>query len=1046
MENIDQQEFRRLIDELNELNRNLRNSKGQVADADPAAAIKQAAKDFDKSSRGIINAIALLSAKIETSGRLRQSDIKETKRKEKQELDKFTNSVERATDAQLSHIDAVREAEQAADAEAHARRKREAAEAEAARRTTLTAKERAEEDKARRKRVQAEEDADLRKQLLDGVKNRNLRIQERTEAKNWGANFWEQMSRGGDATEMFKNKMGDGIAGMVTSLGGGNAALVGVTTGLKGMGAAVDGVTKGIMNYASALYRGERGFTASAKAMTETAKPMLEFVDMLGNIISFASMFVPGKLIMKGAVLLGGQLVKLAGKAGEAALKLNELQSEQLDKTMKAFRDISTVGADTAGGLDDVFDGMQKLGLTTAEIEQFTEVIVKGSKNLAMFGNDVAQGRSKFQDTANALMKSGLGVELERLGMTTKEQTRATMNYMALQARLGTLQNKSVAQLAQESQAYAKEMTALARLTGQSREEAEEARALAYAEDQFAAAKALAEKQGDTDYKQQLENAELIFQMLNSQGRREEGLEVLRLASSRGAATSDRQRGLMLSGYGEAITAGSRQEALEKLGLGLGRAEEQFGGIAPFVPSGEMPYKFAAEQKTRNLLANKNFDEIIAGVQAQSKEVSDRTQARIDTERTQKEMAQKLDSAAFKLVDVAKIHEAAAENLNKAADKLIEWTGSQQSTSVAGGGFTTGGKAPPAPRQAIAPTTAPSPREATETRQKAEAAEQSARDKLQQARQGGAPREDIRRLRTEQQEASRQAERARAAEAHQQKKSGQAGIMGMPPTGRAVGAAPVQAPGTTNTNMSSADISKIFTFGNDSGSRENFDQLNEGFKAKLIAAATEFNSATGQKIIINSAYRSYEDQKKLWDESIAAGREGKTAQGRPIARPGSNNAHTQGIAVDIQNWQMAESFLNKHGLDNPIRDDDVHFMKYGGIVDAKLGGTRALLAEAGMNEAVVPLPDGRNIPVSLNIENLVNKMQLKQVDFSNDLSQTLKDTFTNLVTNVTNQNSGTDTNDLAKQISKMNEKLTDMLDVLNSSKDIQGNLLSYSMN
>ena len=38
----------------------------------------------------------------------------------------------------------------------------------------------------------------------------------------------------------------------------------------------------------------------------------------------------------------------------------------------------------------------------------------------------------------------------------------------------------------------------------------------------------------------------------------------------------------------------------------------------------------------------------------------------------------------------------------------------------------------------------------------------------------------------------------------------------------------------------------------------------------------------------------------------------------------------------------------------------------GGIIKPTRGGTLATLAEAGMAEAAVPLPDGRSIPVSFN--------------------------------------------------------------------------------
>jgi hypothetical protein len=46
--------------------------------------------------------------------------------------------------------------------------------------------------------------------------------------------------------------------------------------------------------------------------------------------------------------------------------------------------------------------------------------------------------------------------------------------------------------------------------------------------------------------------------------------------------------------------------------------------------------------------------------------------------------------------------------------------------------------------------------------------------------------------------------------------------------------------------------------------------------------------------------------------------------------------------------------------------EDVLKLAGGGIVRASSGGTSALLAEGGLNEAVVPLPDGKSIPLKMS--------------------------------------------------------------------------------
>jgi hypothetical protein len=85
----------------------------------------------------------------------------------------------------------------------------------------------------------------------------------------------------------------------------------------------------------------------------------------------------------------------------------------------------------------------------------------------------------------------------------------------------------------------------------------------------------------------------------------------------------------------------------------------------------------------------------------------------------------------------------------------------------------------------------------------------------------------------------------------------------------------------------------------------------------------------------------------------------------PIARPGSS-PHERGIAVDINEYrdQLAVQALNRAGLFQRVPGDPVHFsLARGGIASGPDSGYPATLHG---DEAVVPLPDGRTIPVSVN--------------------------------------------------------------------------------
>ena len=149
------------------------------------------------------------------------------------------------------------------------------------------------------------------------------------------------------------------------------------------------------------------------------------------------------------------------------------------------------------------------------------------------------------------------------------------------------------------------------------------------------------------------------------------------------------------------------------------------------------------------------------------------------------------------------------------------------------------------------------------------------------------------------------------------------------------------AKGTTANEAPSTSSNDVLVFGSRSGSKSNFEALVSGFKDRVIAAAQAFNAATGKKIVINSAKRDSEDQQRLWDESVKAGRPGISPTGMPIGKPGTSK-HERGLAVDIQNYKdpAAIAAMNKQGLFQTVPRDPVHFTaaKTGGMFSGPSDG------------------------------------------------------------------------------------------------------------
>jgi hypothetical protein len=151
----------------------------------------------------------------------------------------------------------------------------------------------------------------------------------------------------------------------------------------------------------------------------------------------------------------------------------------------------------------------------------------------------------------------------------------------------------------------------------------------------------------------------------------------------------------------------------------------------------------------------------------------------------------------------------------------------------------------------------------------------------------------------------------------------------------------------------------VLEFSGASGSRENFDGLSGDMKGALLSAGQQYFEQTGQKLKMNSGFRSPEKQKEMYKKTVEAGTPGVGEGGMPVAQPGSS-LHETGQAVDIQNYMdpKAVAALNSAGLRQTVPKDPVHFQLQaadGGVFSGPDSGYPAALHG---EEAVIPLNNG----------------------------------------------------------------------------------------
>jgi hypothetical protein len=234
-------------------------------------------------------------------------------------------------------------------------------------------------------------------------------------------------------------------------------------TGLAAFGkATVKGagdITKGLGSFATQVGRGDTSF-----------KSLNSVVDIASNALAGMAKAIP----YAGEALAAG--IKATAEASKFML-------EQLDQTTKAFNDLSRVGALTEAGMSGLQKQFVQSGLT---LSTFQKQITDNAQALARFRGMAGDGADAFSEIAGKLTQGG-DDSLRRLGMSADQIGESTAAFVTQQTRLGLAQGKSNAELAAGTKAYAIELDALQKITGQSREAIQKQQDAALSEARFRA-------------------------------------------------------------------------------------------------------------------------------------------------------------------------------------------------------------------------------------------------------------------------------------------------------------------------------------------------------------------------------------------------------------------------------------------------------------------------------------------------------------------------------------------------------------------------------
>lgn len=310
--------------------------------------------------------------------------------------------------------------------------------------------------------------------LLDGTKapmtnaireidELNRAIKEEKNAKRDSRNVERLDQLESSKAEIKKAVVSKNVTAAATTLGAGLSSLT-------------QTVYEGARDFAKNLQSGASGIEAYTNATLKAVDASANIAKTFGGIAQSAGLIIAlmgpwGRAI--GLVVTGlGMLAEwLGGKNAEKVKDGVIFLSDEIKKTQKGFKDITSAGALFAGGMTEMREEAARAGL---DIAMLANVVKNAREDLANMGLGLGEATRRIAGVSKELRTSQLGMQLRNLGYNAEEQAELAAQVMARQNAAGEKRILSDRELAQVTVQYGKDLKFLADITGQDAKKAME--------------------------------------------------------------------------------------------------------------------------------------------------------------------------------------------------------------------------------------------------------------------------------------------------------------------------------------------------------------------------------------------------------------------------------------------------------------------------------------------------------------------------------------------------------------------------------------------
>ena len=257
---------------------------------------------------------------------------------------------------------------------------------------------------------------------------------------------------------------------------------------MQSMNKAIGGAASSSSSGSSSSGSSGGGSSSVGKASAATSGALNKLSNVAGQAAgSMLSLALNSGQVISSFANVGDSVEKAAGMFSKIPVigPVFAAVAQAATATVDSFQKASAGGASFGGSLQSFSASASAAGMT---MDKFAGLVAKNGESMRFLGGNTDDGAKRFANIAGSLRK--VSGDLYNLGYSTEDVNEGLANYTKLAMQGGKNSNMTNAQLVSGTKSYLKEMDLLAKVTGETRKQQEDAQAKLAQDAQYQAAMA----------------------------------------------------------------------------------------------------------------------------------------------------------------------------------------------------------------------------------------------------------------------------------------------------------------------------------------------------------------------------------------------------------------------------------------------------------------------------------------------------------------------------------------------------------------------------